>query len=168
MACPSCQYVSDPEGDNSILWSLTRGHWIVSPASQGNEHNHTITDWMNAIWSQPSTISCPNCQTKMHEETVYDTPPNFLAFIVSLTGAIIEPQIVLPNHGQMYRLCGIIYFHDFHFVSRVVEGNGDIWYHDGITQQESLAYVGNTVNIDKIDLNKAGSYKASVAIYTRL
>ncbi|KAI0743700.1 hypothetical protein C8Q80DRAFT_1107202 [Daedaleopsis nitida] len=74
----------------------------------------------------------------------------------------------MPQHSQLYRLCGIIYFAPSHFVSRVIDKNGEVWYNDGITTKETFIYCGNIITISSDFLYSADTYKASILIYTRL
>ena len=97
----------------------------------------------------------------------YEKAPNILAFITT-DKVVIENQITLPEIHQMYRLCGIVYYNNQHFVCRFVDQSGGIWYHDGITTKDQVQYCGNTVNYSAKKLQTSGEYVMSLLIYMRL
>ena len=92
----------------------------------------------------------------------------FIAFIVYDTRAKYTSQIILPNQHQLYRLCGIVYYANNHFVAQIIDKQGDIWYHDGYAQRDKVKYMTNILNINEKQLHKVGQYKASLLIYTIL
>ena len=63
------------------------------------------------------------------------------------TTAVIETSIILPETDQMYRLAGIIYYHNCHFVCRVIDKSGQVWIHDGVENGDTALYGDNIVNI---------------------
>ena len=79
-----------------------------------------------------------------------------------------QTEIKLSNDGDKYRLCGVIYFGNGHFVSRIVDKSGDIWYHDGAKTGENVQYEKNILNISNHGWQKAKSFLASAYIYTKL
>ena len=136
---------------------------------QGSESNHPITEWMKAIWKQTTNHRCTACHDGLLNKVYkYEQAPHSIAFIVSVTSALIEAQIILSECNQMYRLCSIIYYHNFHFVCRFIEPNGEIWYHNGYADQYKVHYYNNITNIDMKGLQTAGDYKASMLIYTAM
>ncbi|KAI1783544.1 hypothetical protein LXA43DRAFT_903373, partial [Ganoderma leucocontextum] len=56
-----------------------------------------------------------------------------------------------------YRLCGIIYYADYHFVCRVIDQSG-----------EQASYYGNIVNLNMKKLQTVGDYTIYLLIYTKL
>ncbi|KAI0741505.1 hypothetical protein C8Q80DRAFT_1110586 [Daedaleopsis nitida] len=68
----------------------------------------------------------------------------------------------------MYRLCGIVYYTSFHFVCRVFDKSGDVWYHDGAENNAEVLYYGSIVNWTGKKLRTAGKYDMSILLYTKL
>jgi hypothetical protein len=62
----------------------------------------------------------------------------------------------VTNTDLNYRLAGIVYFGDMHFVARIIRQDGQIWFHDGITTQRNLIYEGSIAS-GHIDLTSARS-----------
>ncbi|KAI9069009.1 hypothetical protein FKP32DRAFT_1560572, partial [Trametes sanguinea] len=67
-----------------------------------------------------------------------------------------------------YRLCGLIYFGQFHFTSQVVTRSGEVYSHDGIKTGSKLTFKGNLVGMDSKMLSKLGKRKLSVVIYQKI
>ena len=93
--------------------------------------------------------------------------PSIIAF--ETTGkVVIENQIILPGVNQMYRLCGIVYYHSNHFVCRFIDKSGGVWYHDGIETKSNVLYYDNVVNYSGKKLQTTGSYTMCLLLYTVL
>ena len=123
--------------------------------------------WYNALSIQRTTSTCPQCGRSMQKIQKYEKAPNIIASITT-DKVVIENQITLPEIHQMYRLCGIVYYHNQHFVCRFVDQSGDIWYHDGIATKDQVQYCGNIVNYSAKKLQTSGEYVMSLLIYMRL
>ena len=104
----------------------------------------------------------------MHKVFHYDSPPSFVAFIVDKTKVNVDNEITFPGNNQRYRICGICYFADYHFVCRFIDKSGGVWYHDGNGNGNDVLYYGNIVNFDHKKLQTAGKYEMRLVIYTTL
>ena len=80
----------------------------------------------------------------------------------------VETEIKLPNDGDKYRLCGVIYFGNGHFVSRIIDKSGDIWYHDGASTGENVKYEKNALTISNQGWQKVKSFHVTAYVFTRL
>jgi hypothetical protein len=72
----------------------------------------------------------------------------------------------LTGTNLTYRLAGIVYFGDMHFVAHIIRQDGQIWFHDGITTQRNLIYEGSIAS-GHIDLASVHSKGAHTGIYCR-
>ncbi|KAK7032059.1 hypothetical protein VNI00_013428 [Paramarasmius palmivorus] len=84
----------------------------------------------------------------------------------------INTHIYVPVGAaqQGYRLCGVIYYRDSHFVSRIIDSNRVAWFHDGLAPnlaQRSKYVFNKNLNAGNLDLTKARGYKAMYALYVR-
>ena len=57
------------------------------------------------------------------------------------------------NNSQ-YRLCGLVYFSNWHFTARVITEDGNIWFHDGMHTQHVCAAESNIANTPSQTLSK--------------
>ena len=111
---------------------------------------------------------CPSCQTLMCKASRYDQAPPFLLFICHDIKVKVQNEFTFPGINQRYRLCGIIYFANYHFVCRVIDKSGGVWYHNGNENNNKVLYIGNIVNYDSKKLQTTGTYEMKMAIYTTL
>ena len=85
---------------------------------------------------------CSNCfqVVSISRKTCLDQIP--CVFALESTGAIPSVQLRL-THGSgaiTFNLRGLIYWGNFHFVSRIVDKSGQVWFHDGITTGASCEW----------------------------
>ena len=71
-------------------------------------------------------------------------------------------MLVYTGYVELY------FFAPNHFVAKIVDKSGEVWYNDGFEMGKSIEYIGNIVNIDCKELLKHKRYTASLLIYTRL
>ena len=110
---------------------------------------------------------CPHCERMLYKSVKYEIAPGFIAFNVNTVKLEVTAQIKLPEQG-IYRLCGLIYFGEFHFTSRIVDHSGEVYYHDGMKTGEKLVFEGNLLTLDSKKLHKAKKRRLSVLIYTNI
>ena len=81
---------------------------------------------------------------------------------------IVETEVRFPDEAALYRLCGVIYYTSNHFVCRIVDKSGNIWFHDGYKMGSTVKYVKNSTTMSNNGWLKTGNYKASGLIYTKI
>ena len=85
---------------------------------------------------------CSNCLqvVSITRKTFLDQIPCVIA--LESTGAIPSVQLRLSHDSGAitFNLRGLIYWGDFHFVSRIVDKSGQVWFHDGITTGASCEW----------------------------
>ena len=146
--CRACDYESEEEGDNKIHWMCLEHIWKDNPSKLGTHKGKDISQWINACLIQKSNKPCPSCQTLMCKASRYDQVPPFLLFICHDIKVKVQNEFTFPGINQRYRLCGIIYFANYHFVCRVIDKSGGVWYHNGNENNNKSLYIGNIVNYD--------------------
>ncbi|TFK45244.1 hypothetical protein OE88DRAFT_1600301, partial [Heliocybe sulcata] len=67
-----------------------------------------------------------------------------------------------------FYLRGIVYFGDFHFTSRFIDSEGNIWYNDGITTGRQCMKEGNISTTSITTLLTAQRRTATLAIYAQI
>jgi len=98
--------------------------------------------------------------------------PKFIAFELRDKATVLDAIVSLrqlTGTNLNYRLAGIVYFGDAHFVAHIIRQDGQIWFHDGITTCCNLIYEGS-IGSDHIDLSSAhskGSYR-NILLYMTL
>ncbi|KAF8874595.1 hypothetical protein BD779DRAFT_1450804 [Infundibulicybe gibba] len=164
MICPSSHPVAKRwrEGDNC---HIAPG---IQPAPSIQERlNHFETI---------SLIKCIICNEYLIRRYSFAQKPALLSFdfsdAVNLDGSInvdnipcLNPQVEIKVQGKTinFRICGIIYYGESHFISRVVASGGIVWVHDGMTMGSRPEYEGELLSLG--DLRKCQSKTATAAIY---
>jgi hypothetical protein len=107
---------------------------------------------------------------ELHIHTQFAKIPMSMALdMAELKGTInIDHTITLPLKGggnETMVLRGIIYHGGYHFTSRVIDSEQNIWYHDGQTTGNKCLHEGTLKNTPPNMLKTAGERKASILIY---
>ena len=70
-----------------------------------------------------------------------------------------------------FNLQGVVYLGGEHFVSRIINANGVIWFHDGITTHSSCICKGHIDQLPDDEclwtLARGGVKTATIAVYTQ-
>lgn len=143
--------------------SVYSGHFI------GTEVHGSIQQWIN-LPSLYTRRRCRVCNNSFTQFVDYIDLPQIIAFELkdrsTAFGSIVSVT-QLSGTVLNYRLAGIIYFGDLHFVARIIRQDGQIWFHDGITTHRNLIYEGS-IGSGRIDLSLAHSKNAHTGIYCRI
>ena len=125
---------------------------------------HSIDHWINNI--ELSHYRCDMCQDNIQTITKVCQNISILAFHFAEHKPFINPvfNVNINEQNITYVLSGVIYFSNYHFISRIVNKSGLIWFHDGITTGNDVIYEGTLLN--DIDLSVCKGKHASAAIYT--
>jgi hypothetical protein len=87
-----------------------------------------------------SAIFCSTCETNgiqptplLHIAVHMERMPYLLAFLFESSRFIIDKHLVYKrdNFEIKYDLCGVVYGGHEHFFSRIINGDGWVWFHDG-------------------------------------
>jgi hypothetical protein len=70
---------------------------------------------------------------------------------ISISSSIRVPSEISNESGK-YRLAGIVYYGEFHYICRVFDIDGTIWIHDGIWGSEACHKQGNIGDLNPKDL----------------
>jgi len=112
-----------------------------------NHDGHTIYDHLMHSLKERCTIDpCAKCGQQMNSTCNFVSPPKIIAISVDYNNRIkIDKQIHLKaenDRNTVLHLRGLIYFGEFHFVSRIITLDGKVWFHDGMTTGSSCIYEG--------------------------
>ena len=130
--------------------------------------DRSISSWIKANCTQKSEKASQNCVRPIIKALTHSHLPNFIAVNVYKIKVKVDNQISIPGHQQLYRLCNIIYFGSSHFVARIIDKLGGVWYNDSCESRKRVQYMGNIVNLSSKELIKVKRYLATVVIYTKL
>ena len=89
-----------------------------------------------------SNTLCPHCFERSQSHTMqidipFQLPPHvmFIGVIETNLYILVDHNLIISHKGSRweYKLKGAIYFGNNHFTCRLIDNNGMIWFHDGIT-----------------------------------
>ena len=147
-----------------MVHSTFSGHF-----QPGMEVHGSIQQWIDQT-SSSTRRRCRVCNDPYVQITEYIDLPLIIAFELKDKSTELNSFVSLKQHtgtAIRYRLAGVVYFGDLHFVARVIREDGQVWYHDGITTQHNLIYEGS-ISSGQIDLSFAHSKDAHTGIYFRM
>jgi len=65
------------------------------------------------------------------------------------------------------KLCGIVHFIDFHFTSRIIDSNENVWFHDGMVSGHECIYEKRLTEFTGSELSTCKGKLVSLVIYAR-
>ena len=107
----------------------------------------------------------------MDRYATFVNAPKFILGIINLRCKIyVEKIIMIMNQNRRYTILiwrGLVYFEDFHFVFRVIDSKGKIWYNDGKSMAHISVIDGTLKSIYNNDLWNRGMKVLVVVIYAK-
>jgi hypothetical protein len=144
--------------------SMFSGHFLP-----GLEARRSIQQWVN-LQSSYTHRRCRVCGDTFAQCVDYVDLSHIIAFEVRDKSTSLDPFVSVKQLNDIvlkYRLAGIVYFGDMHFVTRIIRQDGQIWFHDGITTRRNLIYEGSIAS-GLIELSSANSKDVHTGIYCRM
>jgi hypothetical protein len=144
--------------------SISSGHF-----QPGLEVHRSIQHWVN-LPSSYTRRRCRVCGNPFAKIVDHVHLPHIIAFELKNNSTTLDTLLtvkLLTGIVLKYRLAGIVYFGDVHFVARVLRQDGQISFHDGITTCRNLIYEGSIASA-QINLSSAQSKVAHTGIYCRV
>ena len=117
---------------------------------------------------------CPNCRKNKKEVSLYNS--QYINELLSVLIFALAPWIDInkclrfdaSSSSKEYILKGIIYSNDHHFTAKLIDGDLNVWYHDGQTtrslcrKEQSLKYIDDAL---PQAFKKFDQYTAIMAFY---
>jgi hypothetical protein len=112
---------------------------------------------------------CPHCSAGLRQPIASKSAPSLLVFRINSRNIKISKTIksVQGNKRVVLDLRGLIYFGEFHFVSRIIGLDGNVWYHDGMTTGSTCKNEGDTGNFSSKKLRTYEGKKLILVVYAR-
>jgi hypothetical protein len=129
----------------------------------------SISEWFK-YWHDEPSGSCVKCKSPQQLARHYNKTPRLLIFSLDATDINISKTIKVKDaSGKLTTLClrGIVYLGGFHFTSRIVSPNKDVWYHDGMETKQKCIKDGNLSDYTGKRLLSCRNRKASAVIYAK-
>jgi hypothetical protein len=171
--CLKCRYSVNRQ--LSYLGDYTAVGWS-SKDCERLQHQASIQRYLNykLIKNDEKTAKiCPECRKKHKKNlSLYNTQtinvlPSILIFALA-PWIDINKRLTFDvlNSSKVYVLKGIIYSNNHHFTARLIDGNLNVWFHDGQTTRSFCQKEQSLVQANDIVLLKNfGQFRAILAFY---
>ena len=156
--CSNCNFFRPAVDDNL-------GCVFIMDHNASKSTSHTIN-----TFAYPSAEKCPECLSEMTARVHYTHFPSMLVFDHSTY--TIKPSQYLKFTGAgkktiKYHLRGLLYFGNFHFTSRIISPEGDVWYHDGMDMGSECRSQGHRKFMNNQDWQTCQGRKLVTSIYVK-
>ncbi|KIM74019.1 hypothetical protein PILCRDRAFT_80449 [Piloderma croceum F 1598] len=111
---------------------------------------------------------CTHCNGEVDQITRFETVPKVLAFAVDDASVIVSKKISIYDGETrlVFKLKGVVYAGDFHYISRVCV-DGVVWLHDGMVTGKNCKYEGKLSAFNDSDLSTCNGKVLSLVIYSQ-
>ena len=150
---------------SQTVWDCGNSVWKNHPTKLRSSRNQSIQQWIKAFMTQKCRRACTCSGVRVQTYTLWSSPPPFLIFNVSEIEVKVTSRIKVFNHT--YNLIGIIYYGGFHFTSRIIDRDSNIWYHDGMTTGRQCIQESNVKDIDSTELLKVKGKDIYAMVYSK-
>ena len=127
-----------------VSYDQLRKHVGKTVEASNKTLNKTITEWIKINLIERTDLKCQHCNNSIVNELVFKHMPIFFQCYIENIALKWESTFVLRN--KKYRLCGLVYFGTFHFTTRIIMSNGDIYFNDSIINGKKCHLEGNIKN----------------------
>ena len=168
--CNICEDNIHDRGEMMNAWQLKvsydqlKKHVGKTVEASNKTSNKTITEWIKINLIERTDLKCQHCNNSIVNELVFKHMPIFFQCYIENIALKWESTFVLRN--KKYRLCGLVYFGTFHFTTRIIMSNGDIYFNNSISNGKKCHLEGNIKNAHGNFLSTApDGRKCILAIY---
>jgi hypothetical protein len=156
--CTKCEY-TEPAMDDMLGFVLHENEEI--PKSTSN--------WLTSL-EHETHENCPRCSAALRQPIAFKAVPNLLVFEINSRNVKISKTIkfVQGDETVVLNIRGLIYYGEFHFTSRIIGSEGNVWYHDGMTTGSTCESEGNIERFSKKKLQTHKGKKVVLAVYAKV
>ena len=128
-----------------------------------NTFTGTTAEYFHHHLLRKSKQTCDQCSNNMHKFIRFHVKPTIIAFTMVGDKMTVSDKIQLKD--ITYDLKGIVYLGGFHFTSRIITSDNNVWFHDGIETGRSCHKVGKLNDFNGSSLLDCAGRKARLIIY---
>lgn len=114
---------------------------------------------------------CAACGGQIDRSAVFEKAPRIVSVLINPAYRLkVDRSVKIMNHSgrnTIVHLRGLIYFEDFHFVCRVVDAQGRIWYNDGKAMGRISTMDGTLRNTTNENILKRGTKTLVAVLYAQ-
>ena len=155
--CTKCEY-TEPAMDDMLGFVL----------HENEEISKSTSNWLTSL-EHETHENCPHCFAALRQPIAFKAVPNLLVFEINSRNVKISKTIkfVRGDDTVVLNIRGLIYYGEFHFTSRIIGSEGNVWYHDRMTTGSSCESEGN---IERFSKKKLQTHKGKkvVLVYAKV
>jgi hypothetical protein len=125
-------------------------------------------DLLQTTLVRGSRLVCPDCISPLQDIISYHHIPKLLLFSIGDNQIAISKTINIRTgmNVEKFYLKGIIYHGGFHFTSRIIKDDGNVWFHDGQLGRACI-YEKHIVQFDSNEIRNCDQRNASLIVYAQ-
>src|SRR6267154_2109532 len=153
--CTSCEY-SEPTMNDGLEFIL----YEKEAASKSASH------WLCSL-EHETHKKCPDCSCALKQPISFKSAPSVLVFEINSQNMKISKTLkfVQDNETVVLDVRGLIYHGNFHFTSRIIGNDNNVWYHDGMTMGNICENEGDFDSFSTKKLLKSKGKRLILVVY---
>jgi hypothetical protein len=157
LICTQCQY-EEPEISNKLGYIVHADRDTTGSTSR----------WVQSLHQQQQK-RCPECLAEMHQPIFYNEPPYLLVLEYHQNNLKTSHKLKIGQDQDEVELHlkGMVYHGGFHFTSRFVSENGNVWYHDGRITGNACINNGHLTGLQDSALRRCRGRDLVLAVYAQ-
>ena len=103
----------------------------------------------------------------MDKVTAFNNMPNILMVTIGASMIGISEHMTFKDGETLIhmKLRGIVYFGDFHFTSRIIDSNENVWFHDSMVTGQTSSNEGKLHEYTTKSMKTCKGKNAAVVVY---
>jgi hypothetical protein len=129
----------------------------------------SVNQWFKC-WQNKSTRSCTGCGSIASVLRHGGDCPSLVLFNLDTPGVKISKILKIRdvhNKDIILPLRGLVYGGGFHFTSRIISSNKDVWYHDGMVTKRKCVKDGHLSDFTNENLQNCHGRNVNLIVYAK-
>jgi hypothetical protein len=139
---------------------------VTTPSEKEDTPKSTI-HWLRSL-EHETHEKCPQCFSVMMQPIGFKSSQNVLVFEINSRNMYQDLKFEQEGETVVLDVRGLIYNGDFHFTSRIIGIDGNVWYHDGMITGSSCENEGDFDKFSSRNLLKCKGKNLILMVYARV
>jgi hypothetical protein len=155
--CSQCDFAEEPI-DDRLGYVLHADHTI----------KQSTMNWVDTL-SQKTNRRCPDCNSRMKQLVFYNEAPHILVLEYPFKNIKTSHRLefISETGTKTLELRGIVYHGQYHFTSRIITAQKQVWYHDGMITGNSCSRDTDLTQLSDHDIRHCKNRNLVLAIYAQ-
>ena len=130
------------------------------------QQSDTVAGILGRLLSLTTNKKCPKCNQAMLKNTYLNNTPELL--ILHLPYSEVKINQKMKVGGKSMSLRGVVYYGSYHYTSRMIDMDKNVWFHDGMVTGSSSQSQGSSIKVKSKYFNKCNGKHIALLVYTQL